>query len=81
MKKKTEKIKKKKIKKIKVKRKKKKKLTPKEQEILERRKEKGCYGTNEYSNKSAICKKCKWVEGCFEVEKKETIKKIKGERR
>ena len=38
-------------------------------ELEQRKLEKACYGTPEWSGNSGICNRCKWTEDCGKIEK------------
>jgi len=42
--------------------------------LEQRNLEKGCYGTNEWSNNSGICCNCKWKEDCGKVDPNNSTK-------
>ena len=39
-------------------------------ELEKRNAQKGCYGTNEWSENSGICRQCKWKDDCGKIRKK-----------
>ncbi len=41
-----------------------------DKELEQRRKQKACYGTPEWSENSGICRRCKWKEDCGKIQKK-----------
>jgi len=42
--------------------------------LKQRSLQKGCYGTNEWSNSSGICCNCKWKDDCGKVNPSNRIK-------
>ncbi len=46
-----------------------------ESELKQRHLLKGCYGTNEWSNNSGICRNCKWKGDCGKVPPSSKINK------
>jgi len=41
-------------------------------ELEQRHLRKGCYGTDEWSENSGICRRCEWKDDCGKIEKART---------
>ena len=53
------------------------KLYNEKRRLQRKRKSKPCFGSKEFGEKSGICKNCKWMEDCKEVEPKLKYKEMK----